>query len=128
MTFLETLLATLLPGDENWPSGALVAADVAADAPDAVVTLAAALPSFTVGNEAALRAAMRTARRSRSAMLYHPSILHSSTASAPVPRSGAIPTKTPHEHSHSSRRNSHPRRTRPLRLLARTGCRGAGDP
>ena len=57
MTFLETLVATLLPGDENWPSGALVAADVVADAPDAVVTLAAALPSFTVGNEAALRAA-----------------------------------------------------------------------
>jgi len=57
MNFLETLLATLLPGDANWPSGALVAADVAADAPDAVLTLDAALPNFTLGNEEALRVA-----------------------------------------------------------------------
>ena len=57
MNFLETLLATMLPGDENWPSGPMVAADVAADAPDALLTLAAALPSFELGNEAALRAA-----------------------------------------------------------------------
>jgi len=52
----RTLLATLLPGNANWPPGALVAAEVEADARYAVVTLAAALPSFTVGNEEALRA------------------------------------------------------------------------
>ena len=57
MNFLETLLATLLPGDADWPSGALIAADVAADAPDAVAVLAEALPGLAAGDEAALHAA-----------------------------------------------------------------------
>ena len=58
MTELAAVLATLLPGDAPWPSGAVVADAVAADlAPGDWAALSASLPGgFTAGDEAALRA------------------------------------------------------------------------
>jgi hypothetical protein len=58
MSFLADLLATQLPGDADWPSGALVEAEVAGDLPDDVLAdLARVMPGFAAGDEVALRQA-----------------------------------------------------------------------
>jgi len=54
MTPLAALLATLLPGDAAFPSGASVAAALADD-PALAVVLGALPDGFTAGDEAALR-------------------------------------------------------------------------
>jgi hypothetical protein len=54
---LPELLATLLPGDTDWPSGDTIAAFLSADAAPAFATILAQLPpGFVRGDEATLRA------------------------------------------------------------------------
>jgi hypothetical protein len=54
---LAALLATLIPGDAGWPSGATVTATVAEDLAGAADPVLAALPeNFTAGDEAAVQA------------------------------------------------------------------------
>jgi hypothetical protein len=63
MNHLPALLATLLPGDPPWPSGAVLAETVAADlaaTPDGTAALdrllASLPPDFAAGDEATLQA------------------------------------------------------------------------